>query len=315
MRTIIVVTAPPRDYKLWSMAEKWDLDPTFEQAQIRVALVGADQVLVLCQAKSNKTTDYEALTEIRSITTPWVYALANADAYCHSKEVYVAAHHLFVDLPALPLKINDNRYAAGAYFHHSSEPHDQLFADLLELFEQRHQDAFEIALETIVRGQVLSFQQRLAALKFQLAYVFLPVRVDLHAWCELEFTEEYMNEILKASLGSDERLDRARSLVYERGAPPGGDTIEKLVKDAELEDASSWRAVQALLPWRDPRFYQKRDVPPFSTLDSLQDKEKLKALRARSLADDQPFAEWTNQLDAALTELDAALTELGNEMD
>src|SRR6478752_3543766 len=117
MRVIIVVTAPPPEYELWSLAEKWDLDPTFEQPQVRFAPVGADRVLVLCQAESTKRDPSEAILDIRRQTTPWVYNLANAGVYSRAGKIYVAAHYLFVDLRELPLKIDDNRYTAGAYFH------------------------------------------------------------------------------------------------------------------------------------------------------------------------------------------------------
>ena len=304
MRVLIVITVPPQEYKLWDLTKGWEPEHKFEQTPVRIGAAGPDKILVLCQAESTKRNETDAILEIRRITTPWVFDLANSETYSRAEKIYVAAHDSYVALRDLPLKITDNRYAAGAYFHHEvSHADSQLFVNLVELFAEPNQDKFETALETIERHHELSWQQRLAVLRYQLAHVFLPVTIDLHAWREVDFDDEHMQEILNASVDGEERMDRARAIVYEQPATAGMDTIETLVKEAELEDSSNWRTIESLLPRRDPRFYQSRDLPPFSVLDSLQDKEKLRALRTRLLENDEIFAEWINQVDSALAEL------------
>jgi hypothetical protein len=308
MRILIVITVPPAEYKLWSLTEEWHPEEKFEQTPVRSATAGPDKILVLCQAQSTRKYERDATLEIRSVTTPWVSDLANSEINSRAEKVYVAAHDSYVNLRDLPLKITDNRYAAGAYFHHEvSQPDSKLFEHLVALFTGPSQNKFDTVLESIEQHHELSWQQRLATLRYQLAHVFLPVTIDLHAWREVDFDDDHMQEILNASVDGEERMDRARSIVYEQPAFAGMDTIEKLVKEAELESSSHWRNIESLLPRRDPRFFQSRDQPPFSILDSFQDKEKLKALRTRLLENNELFAEWSTQLDSALAELAAQI--------
>src|SRR5688572_9842893 len=131
MRVLIVITVPPPEYKLWSLAKTWNPEKKFGQTPVRVAAAGPDKVLVLCQAESTKRNETDAILEIRRITTPWVFDLANSELYSRAEKVYVAAHDSYVNLRDLPLNITANRYAAGAYFHHEvSHADSPLFANL-----------------------------------------------------------------------------------------------------------------------------------------------------------------------------------------
>jgi hypothetical protein len=285
---------------LWEFSKGWALVPECA-TQTRVSEVGPDRILVLCQGESNKQIESAALAEIKDNTTPWIHAIANSPSYIEAHKVYVAAHLDFVDLRIVASEIQRNRYAGGAFFKHELGTNKSpLFEDLVKLFELRDQDSFETAIEAIIRDQELTRKQRLANLKHQLNHVFLPLVVNLHAWREVEYDDDFMNELVSSSNGNDGHMERARSFLYEQAAAPNSDTIERLVKECNLESDSAWEAIEDLLPRRDPRLFKKGVV---AVLESLKDKDKLKALRTRMLNDDDPLTEWTNQLESALTEL------------
>lgn len=303
MRLVIIVTIDASD--LWIRTNAWTVDEGFKAAVVRVASVNHDKVTILRQSTSDEWSDDDAMLDIRHTTTPWLIELANSEPYKNA-DVYVACHAGYVDLNKLRGQISDARYRAGAEFSHQSG--DPLFDSLIVLFDQPETESFETVIEGIIKRQELTYAQRLSTLKHRLAHVFLPVIVDLHAWRECGYDDLYMQELLESYPANNDRLDRARSLLYEESS--GGDNIEKLIRETHLEDAVDWTRIKFVLPPKSVEAQiqnnNKHSYESFlkakSVLESLQSREKLVALRTQLRTDDT-FGTWCRTLDKHLAQL------------
>lgn len=317
MKLIIVVTAPFPGYRLWEMTEKWQEDQVLEETKVRVAGVGHDKIVVLCQADSRVKGDSDRERDIRAKTTPWVLGIANSPLYGAADKVYLAAHSGYVDLKRVRAGVAKEKRGAYAFFNHSPDPphSDEIYRALYKLIPDPDEERFAAAVAAITSRQGLTHAQRLSGLKHRLAHLFLPISVDLHAWRGFDFDDEYMREIINSYREDEGRLSRARELLYGAGQPPDADSVEKIVKEARLEESPCWRKVVSLLPRKEPDTEaEKRDAPGYSevfqtqdVLGSLKNKDKLRALK-EVLTKDNPFNSW-------YVELETALIELRNQME
>jgi radical SAM superfamily enzyme YgiQ (UPF0313 family) len=120
-----------------------------------------------------------------------------------------------------------------------------------------------------------------------------------------------MNEILNSYRGDEGRLGRARRLVYGEGQQAGGESVEKLVREVELEASDAWARVQTLLPRTEPTVQEELERYPFyvqvfrtkDVLGSLKERTKLLRLKDMLEAGDDFFNRWYIGLEAALAEL------------
>lgn len=303
MRLVIIVTIDDSD--LWTRTSAWTIDEGFTAAVVRVVGVGNEKVSILRQATSEEWSEDEAMLDIRRSTTPWLIELANSEPY-RNADVYVACHAGYVDLGQLRGRISDARYRAGAEFSHQSG--DPLFDSLIILFDRPETESFEAVIEGIIQRQELTYAQRLSTLKHRLAHVFLPVIVDLHAWRECGYDDLYMQELLDSYQSNNDRLDRARSLLYEESS--GGDNIEKLIRETDLEDDDAWTTIKFVLPPKSVEAQiqtnNKHNYESFlkakSVLDSLQSRDRLLALRTQLRTEDT-FGGWCRALDKHLAQL------------
>lgn len=298
MRLIIVVTAPV--YALWPKANEWEPAPNYDKTNVRVATIGSDHLLVLCQADGVGNREAEISKSSSAITTPWVIDVAKSRPFIYAEKVYVAAHDSFVNLSDLPQKLG-SRYTAGAFFHHQPTQ-SALFDDLLKLFEYRNNDAFEITLETIVRHQVQSFRVRLVQLKYKINKICASIVWDIDGLFEVDFVEEYMAEVAKKMQDTDRILDSFRRLLYEHPDYTERDTVEKVLKETGQDEDASWKAIQTLLPPRESMLPFK-DSHAYRFLKSLSDVQELKRLKSKLADQDNPVNKFVDGLDTALSVL------------
>jgi hypothetical protein len=100
-------------------------------------------------------------------------------------------------------------------------------------------------------------------------------------------------------------LEEARKLVYE--SEEKQDTIEKIVKEAEMESHPAWNQVQSLLP-------KNGGLPNPDVEQILQDlgcQDKQKVVEQKCGDRNNPFHQWFAELDKALDALREELTKEG----
>lgn len=326
MRLLIIVTTDYPEYKLWELTAGWPAEqPLGEAPVVRVASVGDDRVVVLCQSPSaladadnDAYKEWEIRADITKTTTAWVTAIAAAPRYGEGVEVYVAQHYGYVDVKAVGKGLPAGRALICAPFNHLPDAPglDALFDALQELLKETSPRAFESALRAVRKKQEGTRAQRLTTLKHRLAHLFLPISVDLQAWGRFNFDDEYMREMIESYRVDSGRLDAARELLYgpQAGQRPESDSVEKIVKEVGLERGAVWADVRALLPRREPGTDAERDAAAsysevFQRLDllgSLGDAGKLGKLKT-ALRTGNPFCAWYSELDAALGRLREAL--------
>jgi len=317
MKLLIIVTSPT--YELWGMTEKdsWHDDDVLSETEVRATDVDKNKIIVLRQAALPSGVDDES--EVRQKTTDWVTEIANCPKYGADVKVHIAAHSNYVDLKSVRARVDKARLTACAFFSHMVDAAglDEVSDALYQLLPKPHYEAFETALEAVKNRQVVTHAQRLSTLKHRLAHLFLPISVDLQAWSGYDFDDEYMKEILSSYGDEEERLERARGLLYGDGQPAESENVEKIVADADLDYSETWEKVQTLLPRDEPEsdadknasvayseVFQELDV-----LGSLKDKTKLKRLRNSLQSGRNPFNEWYAGLDGALIELRNEMNE------
>ena len=128
-----------------------------------------------------------------------------------------------------------------------------------------------------------------------------------------------MNEILSSYREDEERLGRARKLVYGDGQPPDAECVEKVVKDVGLETSAAWGKVQMLLPRAEPKTQEELERCPFyarafrtnDALGSLKERGKLLDLKKALEAGDNSFNRWYVGLEEALVELRGEIERRG----
>jgi hypothetical protein len=306
MRLAIIVTYSDSD--LWKKSVAWQIEESFKETEVRTARILENRILILCQAPSNELSESDAIVDSRLKTTPWLIELGNSETYGKA-EIYVAVHWGYADLRELRREISNRRLRAAAEFNHEpGKTLRKLYDYLLELVEETGGPSFDAAIDAIDRTQGMTHAQRLSTLKHRLAHVFLPVSVDLHAWRDSDYDDFYLQELRESYRTDEGRLERARNLLYKESS--GGDNIEKLLGEIDLEDDESWAAIKRLLP---PKSYeeeieQKRPasyehfLKAKAVLESLMDRNKLLELRTE-LRHENQFGAWCKELDEKLSQL------------
>jgi hypothetical protein len=307
MRVAIIVTEIKSD--LWDKSKGWPIAPGFH-GEVKVAGIGKDQLLVLCQAESEEQSEPRAIRDSRQKTTTWLVDLSNSASYENAR-IYVAAHAGFVSFNELRTQITNGRFHAGAEFSHQTGFVRGLFDYLLELFDKVENDTFEAVVEYIGQRQERTYAERLKTLKHRVASIFLPVSVDLYAWHEFGFDDLHLQELRESYEMDDGRLDRARSLLYVESS--AGDNVEKLVVETNLKDDESWTAIKLLLPPKSvepvPEEVEEDEANGYKeffsakyVLDNLKDRDGLVALR-KKLRVKNTFGAWCKELDRHLAQL------------
>jgi hypothetical protein len=317
MRLLIIVTADAPGYLLWEKTKGWQGDDVLADRPVRVGSVGQDRIVILCQAESTVGGESERERDIRRKTTPWVLKIANSQKYAAVAKVYVAAHDKYVDLKQLRAGIAKERFGACAFFNHEPKARDlDVISDALyPLIDKPSAEAYETALDAVKKEQALTHVQRLSVLKHRLAHLFLPISVDLQAWREFDYDDEYMEAILDSYKQDEGRLGRAREPLYAQALSPGNESVEKIVKEVKFEGSPAWAEINSLLPKTDPASPEEKArsasfVDVFQTkqlLESLKNKDQLTELKS-FLKTDNPLTQW-------YTKLEAALIKLREEMD
>lgn len=315
MNLLVIVTTPAYDLLEWTA--DWDVDDVLKEVTVRAKVVRRDKIVILCQAESRLEDRSEREREITEKTTQWVTRIANSPEHGADAKVYIAAHSDYVDLRFVRWEVDKEKIGAIASFNHLPESPglDELSDALYKLIPEPDHETFNATLDAIKNRQVKTHTQRLSALKHSLAHLFLPISVDLQAWRGFDFDDEYMKEIINSYQADEGRLKRARELLYGAVKSPEADSMEKIVREAGLEESQLWSKVISLLPRREPKSEEeKRDssvyIEVFQTQDvlgSLKSSAKLNELKDL-LKTDNPFNRW-------YVELDEALIELRKEMD
>ena len=312
MNLLIIVTTPDPRYQLWELtrASGWQDDDVLAETSVRTFDVGSDKIVILCQASPPLATTKD---KSKRKTTHWVTQIAKSPKYDADVKVYIASHSGYVDVKAVQSEVDNTRLIACASFSHMLDATgiDDVSDALYQLLPKPQRKAFEATLMAVKTQQTLTHAHRLSTLKHRLAHLFLPISVDLQAWSGYGFDDEYMREILSSYADEDERLERARGLLYGVGQRGDDESIEKIVEESGLEDSEAWEKVKILLPQREPASDEEKSAAAaysevFQRLDvlgSLKDKTGLKRLRDSLQSGRNPFNEWYAELDGALVKL------------
>jgi hypothetical protein len=300
MRLIIVVTTPEEEYKLWALSHQWESVADYCLTPVRMAIVGWDRVLMLCQSPGEGNNEKDVILSSRKKTTPWVVGVANALPFNNAKKIYVAAHDPYVSLRELPVQLS-GRYAAGAYFHHETIK-SQLFDELTGLCERRDPDSFEHVIEAIVHHQIHSRGIRFNQLKYKIDKVLASLAWNVDAMREVDFAEEYLIELSRTALGPERVLDSIRAILYQQSDSPEKDTVETIVREIHREKHANWRRIETLLP-RSESAIPFVASTAYSLVESFGKLHELKNLKTKLLAGENPLTEWTDQFELALSNL------------
>ena len=147
--------------------------------------------------------------------------------------------------------------------------------------------------------------KQLQILKHRIAHLFLPVDVDLQGLMRAGFHQNYWkNDVKPYNSGFEiQMFEKTRGWCY--GTKTGQDTVEKVVKEARIEETDAWKAVQELVPEDDGdsrafrTFQNAREI-----LRDLGKRNELSTVRGKcGDGPSNPFHDWFVQMLDALDQL------------